>query len=417
MHAILLNFTYYLFLGFVCVFIQINETASKTITIPGDAISIQEAVDLAVSGDEILLATDFVDWNPIIVESEWGIYESHDTVYIRNKNLIIRGNLENSKTDIGRYVMGFTREEGRTLHITNSDVKIQNCNMIPISARVIEPSAVFHPGASPIEIESGSLRLENCHYTSQIISKAQLQIIDCVIENAAYRSSSSYGGGKGGFPTIEINNSLSSKLEIINSTITSDNRSSINNLHIMDSTNTVIHIENSNLYGGNGNLTGGTEGLLINNCNSFEFILNGSRIIGKNAQEISRGRFGVILGGGSGGNGITVSNSIGKIYIEKSLNIIEGNNGSHGYVGYGAFLSETEINAGNGGHGLAILNSDIKVNFATFEDAFLATGGKGGDGAELDGRIALPGEDGLPIYIDENSTIIYETSIENWMVH
>ena len=147
--------------------------------------------------------------------------------------------------------------------------------------------------------------------------------------------------------------------------------------------------------------------------------IESSMFFGSRAENLRTWRHQRLVHGGNGANGITISNSNGLIENGNQSNITIGNDGADGiFTSRDVYDLETvTFNAGNGGHGLAILNSDIKVNFSTFEDAFIASGGKGGEGAELDGRVALPGEDGLPVFIDENSTITYETNIENWMVH
>lgn len=400
-----------------CIAITPSIVSAKTITIPGDANSIQQAVDLAASGDEILLATDFVDWNIVIYKLNNVEYELQDSVIISNKDLLIKGCLIDKKTTIGRDILGLLEINNRTLRVIDSNITFENCIIKPIVSNDMPPVGFDGPMPSPIEIESGTLVLKKCNYTTQIIQNGNLILIDCEIENWAYRYSASGRQFKIGLPAIDIKNSIVSSLKILNSTVFSNNSVSINNIQIINSTNTSIHIEHSNLFGGTGS-TGGTEGLLIDNCDNFSLFMNNSKFIGSQAEKISPQRYGGFQNGGNGGNGLTISNSKGMIISGDEFNFLNGNDGANGIIEYDSIDWQlVEINGANGGHGLAIFNSTVQVNFTSFEDAFIASGGKGGEGAEYDGRVALPGKDGLPIFIDENSTIIYPTQINDWMFY
>ena len=75
---------------------------SKTITIPKDAESIQEAVELAVSGDEIVIAATSVYWTRRIeAENYRGFFFSDPKgVIIIDKDISIIGKPNNGKTAI-----------------------------------------------------------------------------------------------------------------------------------------------------------------------------------------------------------------------------------------------------------------------------------------------------------------------------
>ena len=245
-------------LGFVCVIFLYPYSHAKSITIPGDANSIQEAVDLAVSGDEILLATDFVNWSYPIIAFADSEFETSDGVTITNKDLIFKGNHPSNKTKIISQAYWHLSKTFRTVRIQNSNIEFDNC--------IIELKPTFEGRmGAPFEIESGSLYLKNCDYTGMIFSKGDLTINNCEINNYAHYNGGGYSFYNKDYPTIRIQNSISARLKIINSTISSDNRSSIKNLHILNSNYPIVHIINSQILGGN-DIGRVSEGMLIDRC-------------------------------------------------------------------------------------------------------------------------------------------------------
>lgn len=79
--------------------------------------------------------------------------------------------------------------------------------------------------------------------------------------------------------------------------------------------------------------------------------------------------------------------------------------------------------ANRGGHGVEILQSRILLSSGSIEQLFQAKEGAGGLGdsyknEQMEVGISLPpGPDGLPIYIDENSSIETVTPIITWELY
>jgi len=117
--------------------------------------------------------------------------------------------------------------------------------------------------------------------------------------------------------------------------------------------------------------------------------------------------------GGSSYNGEINNNLFGGPGIEiKDSNNISINGGkSIGGIGISGFfitITGDIFITHDGGVGLFVTNSKVILNNHE------TTGGKGGEGnPEIN---SLPGQNGQPIYQDENSQIIYETSIPDWML-
>ena len=139
----------------------------------------------------------------------------------------------------------------------------------------------------------------------------------------------------------------------------------------------------------------GLTGILIVDCTNVNLSMTGS--ISKGGERDSSIHQVI-----PAGPGIDIINST-------NIGIYNGESRGHdGSIGWYYHYEDTYYHGGDGGNGLFVTNSTVHLYNHT------AIGGKGGEGdPEND---ILPGQDGQPIYHDENSQIIYGTSIPDWML-
>ncbi len=87
-----------------------------------------------------------------------------------------------------------------------------------------------------------------------------------------------------------------------------------------------------------------------------------------------------------------------------------GGNGVSGQLGLNIDENpKLPVDSADGGCGIYITNSSITLSNVK------AIGGKGGVGDPL--KDIESGEDGLAIFQDENTTIIYDSQVNNWEIY
>ncbi len=430
------SYTTQLFSILSTIIIVFSQSAdSKTISIPKDAESVQEAVELAVSGDEIVVSATSVHWTRRTQSPYYSspfLQSDSKGVIIINKDISIIGKPGEGKTRIQSSYASSHNDTNTMLFVKNSTVTIQNCRIEqPLKSRYVG-GINGGPVASPLYIESGQLRIIDCVFGCWIECKSNLFIDRSTIYGYAWLTGYVYILQNLQNPTIQFGPSKNGTLEILNSTIGSNTHDGYRNIIIENTEESKLILVNSAFSGGTfnvgyGSYPGanivGTDAIAIDNSQILDLSIDGCYLQGGQGYDCAWHRFSIIEGGGNGGSGLSINNSDVNITFNNNLSSFSGGCGGCGFaikdpymmypgISYEPFI----IDGGDGGHGISIINSTVHVSSNTGQPSFQAYGGHGGAGAQNEDAIAQIGDNGLPISIDENSTFETTTPIQDWMV-
>ncbi|MEW6237195.1 MAG: hypothetical protein AB1656_17570 [Candidatus Omnitrophota bacterium] len=409
---------------------------AKTITIPGDADSIQEAVDLAVSGDEIVCVSETVNTSYKKNPKYEGFYLVNVT--IKDKNIKIRGSKEVERTRItfGPDVL-VTAED--MINIENAQVILEN---LYLESPPMTRLGGLGPIAGPITLVSGSLTLNNCQFVNNFDIRGSFFLHDSSILGYSFMNSSSYSRCTILTPSLIIHSASNIQVEISNSTISSDSDTAFVNMIVSGVSDSSFIFTNSAFIGGDSNCEiipgifsgsgcDGSDGIKFENCQNIELKIASGLFQGGPGNPFGSSRSGnVINKPGKGGSGILFANSSGQIMdsqIGTKAVFIGGNGADGGLLPLSSIGSGPDIlfNGTAGGNGLSFVNSYFRHSL----NWFIAKGGYGGRGTATTNSyktpgpngpeivIANPGAPGLPISLDENSTFQFLTDIAQWPIY
>lgn len=400
---------------------------SAIINLPDDYRSLQEAVDEAQSGDVINIngKVAYLKDIPLIEGNEI------NGIRILNKDLSIIGTLPN----YGSWITGelvilrFFDSETENCEIKSKSSKnlivIENSNVLfknlKLSNQFLHYEFVDKITSAPIQVLSGKLRFENIKFTGLIKSFGELEIIDSSIRGHSnyiepyYKSSISTNYP---IPAIHIRDQKDARVLIHNSALECDNYNSARPIVIENVFDSNINISNTNIIAGRhdnrvpfntncdsywnySDFKKGLAGIFIVNSKNLSIDFENSKSVG--------GR-----GGTSEGLSNTVSPSGPGFEVIDSENIkINGGQFLGNRGGNGVFLERADgnivVHSGDGGDALYVINSSVILN------SVILIPGIGGEGAIDYGLMS--GEDGTPIFKDENSTVTFVTTVENWELH
>lgn len=404
---------------------------AKTLTVPGDADSIQEAVMMAASGDEIFIATDTVLWDHREVLTSYGTKKGNpEGVIIKNKNLTIIGVSSYGQSVITTHPYYEYTPDSTMLWVENAQVTLRNCKLEKpaFSRYAVDFGANGGPIGAPVHLESGSLILENCAFTCALESKGDLTLRNSTLQGHSYLWGYAYVSLTLSTPSLLIGPAHSASVNIIDSTIASDTPVSYVNVVVDNVANSRLQFLNSLFIGGTSDVgygsypnPSGSDGVLIRDSTDIVLTIENSRFQGGNGYDGSVHRHGVISEPGLGGAGLNLIRSSLYLSLSDSNSRITGGKGGRALVVRPPSPPmEVELHpAGQGGSGLSLLNSKIATSVA-WEPMIDIQGGAGGEGHSymdslLTEEITLPpGPDGWPIFRDESSTIETVASVQTW---
>lgn len=400
-------------------------TQAKIIHVPSDAASVKEAVEMAVSGDEILINSDTVSW--ISKPGEGGIV-------IKGKNLVITGNSSSSHTLIHPvqifyypdYTKAFQVEPNFSLlWIENSQITLRNLKT------TIPPDAGTHSSAytisktAPIRLLSGSLTLENCVLNGSIETHGSL-----ALRNSTLLADNNYKS----FPyhthdTFEYALTVSSATDIavemdhavidaLDQKTNEGGTSSTGYLSALfqNLNNSRITMKNSQILGGyfsndyrSPSYNSGSHGLSIVNCRNLTMELNSSSISGGAGNSLGMRTLNLDPPGSAlpGGDGAFIQDStltlIGGVFV--------GGKGGSGNERIPEAYKEA-ITPGQGGNGLSLIRST-----AFYQNLHLQEGTGGILERNGSPTLEIGGKAGLPLFMDEVSVFQEITSLAEWYVY
>ena len=403
----------------VISFISFSAFA-KTITIPGDAASIQEAVELAASGDEIVVNATEVEWSKHDANNP-AFYDPLG-VRIEGKNLAISGNSISGQTSIvcgSSYIFDNTNT---MFFIRDSNVSLKNFYLkTPLRSRFdVRPNG--GPLASPLYVESGLLKIIDCDLTCWIECHGNLRIQNSTIHGYAWLHGYGYVDLNVLDPSIHFTGQENTRLEIIDSTISSDNNDGYRNIIVENSIKSEIILKNSTFTGSvyhalphsYPSSISGSDGFALQHCQDIRMEIDNCLFYGGKGWDAGYHRGGSYSMSGVGGNGLSINDTAVTIHFSQGLSFFYGNTGGSGGIQMrDIFTPSGSIDAANGGNGIFITNSVVAIA-SDISSPYELFGGKGGAGMTQDGYTAKDGVDGLPFYMDENSKWISNSPVVDW---
>ncbi len=400
------------------------DSYSKTIYIPDDTKTIQEAISLSASGDSIKINSATAELMNVTSTHPVG------RLMIKNKDISIIGNNANQRVKISASVfsivdIGVEDPFSATysgIVIDESHVRIENMEFADFQVNAYGSDHI----PAPITALSGSLEIVNCYLSFPIIASTSLSIRDSQIFPFTYIMAFSAFDRQSleNLPAMTVKNAQSIALEIVNSTINCDWKYGYKSIVFSNVSDSNIFIENSMIKGGSYlNFIAGYRPVKKQNGSAGIQVLDSHRLFFNMS--------GSIISGGTGTyQGVTLhknfytnnqidsepSNGGAGIYLENSHDIhfqngeIVGGNGMNG-----SYASQDPrddfyyfINSGDGGDGIHLINSTAVV------ENIQSYGGQGGKGTEA---VFEDGMDGLPIYLDELSTVTEGSRCDDWLLY
>ena len=395
---------------FLCaVFLAVCGMKSwgATIVVPDDVASVSEAVAVASSGDVILLASDSVPLG--------------GPVTIRDKDLVIAGRPDGPRTAVVCETLGppdpqeggwGQRAELRTVRIVDSNVVFRRIQIdVPFIYFTAPHITTYYRGAV-IEAESGSLAAVDCRLHCSLSLQTASRIVRSEITGySAITNPIPYAIGSTGDPAVRIHNATGEFIHITDSTIRGDHNAALLLSGLADCR---VLAERTSIAGGieayyrNAISKTGRDGVFVQDCADCDIAFKSCSVRGTDGGYVYAPFGSGRAPGSGGGNGITVKNS--RICIADCHLI--GGNGETGYVDYNV---TGQTKGGAGGHGLLLENAHARMQNST------SAGGAGGKGWEMDcgnhSNVCVPGDDGLAVKMDENSTLEELSEVRDWELY
>ncbi|MFH1742868.1 MAG: hypothetical protein ABIH23_28015 [bacterium] len=375
---------------------------------PVDVPTVQEAVAMAASGDTILLQSENIDWNDP---------ETHKGVEIIGKDLLIAGE-GTAKSIDPCFVSGtYPREPGSSpqnsfLWVENSHVVMRNLQMEP------PPRTYSYGGyaAKAIRVLSGSLSFVDCSIIGTIETEASCRFERTQFQSYTYvfHDDNVYSSATTSDPAFYIHSATGIQIEMIDSQLYAAGMG-YQGMCLDDVHSSTVRIIDSAVtagtsYGPSRSFVDaeGGDGIRVRECTDLDMMLSGSQIGGGRGHMASTYSWGGIQEAGRGGHGIILENS--DVFVEGGE--LVGGQGGAGIV-VPRWIApqlgqDTPLDGGDGGNGLALYGSSARICDVS------GTGGIGGGGATLDDTIAERGEDGVPFFMDQFSTLHELSEVSNW---
>ena len=400
-----------------------HPAQARVINLPEEYDSIQEAVEAASNGDVIQINQhDVVD----LLENDLSknLLERFKGIVITNKDLTIIGTIPNEKVRItgsgtihsGSYSKRSPTSEDNAFVVENSHVEIKNLLFYSPSINCSHMNTYM----APIQVVSGKLNLDNVHITGIFKVRGNIEIKNSVIDSNSYRHTyHPYRNLRDKIDTsaIHVYQNDSPDIRISDSEIIHDIDIGARAITFEKILNAKVHIERSCIQSGfltcghfsesvcdrSTEKDKGLAGILITDCSNVVFDMHESAIIGgdKPFQMVKKTRKKI-----PGGPGIEIINSQ-DITIRNGECI--GGDGASGQMGINIDENpQLPVDSGDGGYGIFATNSSVTLSNVK------AIGGQGGVGDPS--KDIKSGEDGLPIFQDENTTIVYDSQVNNWEI-
>ncbi len=416
---------------------------AKTITIPGDATVLQDAVDMAESGDEILIQTTRVEIHqPPETYLRWWMMESG--LIIQNKNLKIIGDTNgkikistdgNLEWPITLAICPLYPEEGydvtnyydpllSAIWIENSTVTFEN-----LEIDKIDIAGGMEVSTSPIQLINSIALIKNCNIHCPIFTDSSISIYDSMMDGVLSQNIIRYTPPYDAafeIPVLYVHDLENAQIEIQDSIINSDEGIVNGAVWFANCRDTIIKISNTSIQAADAKqnsmfgsgyracfLDGGV-GVKIIGSEDCEFDFENSQIVG--GKGLKNYQFGIdpfyfqSEEIGFGGAALSILNS--NISINNCV-CIGGQGAEFNTSIFDDELDYLEIpletNHCQGGAGLELINSTARIKNLN------AIGGKGGPAFEYNGEtIILPGKDGPSILLDETSHLNVLSHVEDW---
>lgn len=395
-------------LGFVIVVVVLScwvrFAGGATLVVPDQIASVSEAVNLAASGDTIL-----VKEHDTLVDG---------TLVIKDKDLLITGS---SNED--RAMIGFENSTPPpvsydgfrpTIQIENARVTLRYIEGLWARVYYVIGSTTFHT-AGPIEVLSGALTVQDCVVYCSISSSGSLHIERSHIFGQSWASAQSppYPIGSTGVPAVRIHDADGIEVSVSDTAIQSDHAVG---LALQNLTNAFVRLDNSRVVGGTaaarryyGGL-GGFSGMYIADCLDLRLVMPNSLAQGADGDYggYVKGYWG---SGGSGGHGLHAMSSTIQLTNGRFL----GGTGANARLSFDSTFGYGPpdlFSGGSGGHGLALQNSHARASGLEF-----MPGEAGAPDVQEASQItytAPAGEPGLPIYMDVLSTYQELSCVPGW---
>lgn len=406
---------------------------SANISVPEDALSLKDAMNLANDGDTILLNVEkipYVNTQPVFPEGG---------IRVENKNIHIKGSIPGIRTEIiseniflagGLQTINIdSSNPANLLVVIESNVTIENVELNqPIKATISQRGII----SSPIQVVSGTLHLNNVHFTGNIIVYSNLNVTNSILEGWAFLQSERGKNDKSTeIAAIDIRNCSGGLIELNNVVLDSnENEKGYKAITISDSKQCTINIEDSNVQAGSSfgedrlypNINRKAHGIEIRNCQEIELNLRNSIIIGgtelgaeymstetivcedfcQTITDIHR-RY-------QSGSGIRMNDSL----VEINGGVVRGGIGADGVYSPGVrgLVPNMLYQAGDGGHALELIHSQVKLN----ETLLLGSAG-GIPTSDSISDPGAPGKNGQNILVDDYSVILNQSSIKKWELY
>ncbi len=404
---------------FIVVFAVCSPSYSKTIVIPGDAASVQEAVDLAADGDLVLIQSEAVD---LCVENFVG------GLRIVGKEITISGRSAENKTLINAQGIAqmFGEEYPYPRSSRTSSIWIEDASVTMRGLRMSGPLKIVGGTAAtacyygaPIYVESGSLCLVDCDLTCNIESRSNLRIERSSIQGYSYQDAQ-YDAQNTDEPCLSVLGGERIIIDIVDSTVDCNNDRGYNGVLLEGSSGAEFYLLRSVIRGGSfddstANRVAipskkGGYGFTVRDCENIRLAFDDGKVYGgegtpMNGQWMSQHQDESELYAGNGGEGLMLERSTG--FLEGGT-FIGGNGGNstpmlenHGFRMY-------MIPGGDGGYGISLRQSRLSYGNV------MAQGGSGGLSVVYEG-IQLPaGNDGERWLVDDSSEAIPLSGIVDW---
>lgn len=293
---------------FVCAIV--STAFAKTITIPADAATLQDAVNLAASGDEIVLGTEIVQILNYSKNPDHSGYA--DTLVISDKDLMIR-----SGGDQPAQLVSAMDIWSSTYMICIIDSTI-DFDRIHVTQPARANTSLFSQGAAGVLIQSGIVAINDSYLNCPVVTQANLALQNSTIQgNSMQTSSYPYYYFSNSNPCLTIGPAEGIQVRIMNSVITAEGNYGFVSFVANQVVDSTLELFDAEVIGGDfdflpftrGNpIKVASPGMLLSDCREFTIWINRIAVRGGNGGPAPNVP-GNGLNAGSGGDGIQINRS------------------------------------------------------------------------------------------------------------